>query len=71
MKSLFMLITIIAMATIIIYTVFGTIFGYLTRYIMILKGYGGTCFWWGFFFGIFAVIYAMLRPDIADPAEGC
>lgn len=39
--------------------------GLLTQWIIRNKGYTTNWFWWGFFFGIFAVIVALTRPKVS------
>lgn len=41
----------------------GFIWGYVCNYIIDSKGYNENWFWWGFFFGIIAVIVAATRPE--------
>lgn len=41
----------------------GCIWGFATKIIIENKGYDDNWFWWGFFFGIIALIVACARPD--------
>ena len=38
------------------------IFGFATRIVIINKGYDDNWFWWGFFFGLVALIVACAKP---------
>lgn len=42
---------------------FAVCFGFATRAIIHNKGYDENWFWWGFFFGIFALIVACAKPQ--------
>ncbi len=48
------------------------VFGYATQVVIQHKGYDKVWFWWGFFFGLIALIVACLRPRNKDysPAVG-
>ncbi len=45
---------------------FGVIWGIVTNKILENKGYDDNWFWWGFFFGIFAVIVAASKPKAPE-----
>ena len=55
------------------------IMGCATQQIIKGKGYTENWFWWGFFFGLIAVIVALLKEEnhyqdesqFANPAQGC
>ena len=47
-----------------IYIVQGIIWGWATNKIVENKGYNENWFWWGFFFGLIALIVALTKPDI-------
>lgn len=47
---------------IIILIVRGLIFGFATQAIIDNKGYYENWFWWGFFFGLLAVLVALAKP---------
>lgn len=47
-----------------VYAVYGCIFGFAADAIVKNKGYQDNWFWWGFFFGIIAVLVALSKPDI-------
>ena len=44
----------------------GIIFGFATKTIIANKGYDDNWFWWGFFFGLIALIVACARPQNID-----
>ncbi|SES41854.1 hypothetical protein SAMN04487884_14614 [Butyrivibrio fibrisolvens] len=54
------------------------IYGYATKEIIKGKGYAENWFWWGFFFGLIALVVALCKEDIRnkdeskfdDPAKG-
>ncbi len=52
----------------VLYFIFGTLFcilwGVVTREILYNKGYSDNWFWWGFFFGIFALLVAFSKPQV-------
>ena len=41
----------------------GLIWGVVTKKIIENKGYDDNWFWWGFFFGFFAMIVALIKPE--------
>ena len=41
----------------------GVVWGYATNTIIHNKGYSENWFWWGFFFGLIAVIVAACKPQ--------
>lgn len=47
----------------IVYIIQGIIFGVATNKIIENKGYYDNWFWWGFFFGIIALLVAMSKPQ--------
>ena len=51
------------MGTFITTLLFAVVFGVTTNAIIRNKGYSENWFWWGFFFGIFAVIVACTKPQ--------
>lgn len=57
------------MGQIIIVLVYGIIMGFATQAIIENKGYNDNWFWWGFFFGIIALIVAAARPQCASSIE--
>lgn len=38
--------------------------GYITNEILKNKGYSLNWFWWGFFFGLWAILFALIKPDL-------
>lgn len=40
------------------------LFGFATKKIIENKGYSENWFWWGFFFGMIALIVALTKPDV-------
>ena len=57
------------MGQIIIVLVYGIIMGFATQAIIENKGYNDNWFWWGFFFGIIALIVAAARPQCVSSIE--
>ena len=57
------------MGQIIIVLVYGIIMGFATKAIIENKGYNDNWFWWGFFFGIIALIVAAARPQCVSSIE--
>lgn len=51
------------MILIISYIITGVIFGVATNKIIENKGYDDNWFWWGFFFGIIALLVALSKSD--------
>ena len=47
-----------------IYIVQACVWGWATNKIVENKGYSENWFWWGFFFGLIALIVALTKPDI-------
>lgn len=45
------------------------LWGVVTREIIYNKGYSDNWFWWGFFFGIFALLVAFSKPQIDTSVE--
>ena len=54
------------MEAVIIYLACGVVWGLVVNKIIQNKGYSENWFWWGFFFGIFALIAALIKPDISQ-----
>lgn len=50
-------------ALIFIYLIQGIIFGFATDTAIKNKGYFDNWFWWGFFFGLIALLVALSKPD--------
>lgn len=50
----------------IITIVLAVIFGFATKIVIENKGYDDNWFWWGFFFGIIALIVACAKPQNID-----
>lgn len=48
----------------------GAIWGIATNYVLENKGYNENWFWWGFFFGLIALIVALTKPDIHSSYKG-
>lgn len=55
---------IILMTYLIIYCAQGAIWGWAVNKIVENKGYRENWFWWGFFFGVLALIVALTKPDL-------
>lgn len=47
-----------------VYAIQGVIFGYATSKIIENKGYDENWFWWGFFFGLIALLVALSKPEL-------
>ena len=45
----------------------GSIFGFATNAIIRNKGYQENWFWWGFFFGLIAMLVALSKPEKVEP----
>lgn len=45
------------------FVIFANISGYITRQIIKNKGYKENWYWWGFFFGIPAIMVALIKPE--------
>ncbi len=54
------------MLYLIIVTVQAVIFGFATKIVIENKGYSENWFWWGFFFGLIALIVACAKPQNID-----
>lgn len=52
------------LGTIIGIILWGCVWGFVTNKVIKNKGYEENWFWWGFFFGIFAVIVAATKPNV-------
>ena len=50
----------------IIAIIHGLIFGFITKSVIEDKGYDDNWFWWGFFFGLIALIVACAKPRNID-----
>ena len=48
----------------------GLIWGVVTKKIIENKGYNENWFWWGFFFGFFAMIVALSKPEVPRRSLG-
>lgn len=53
--------------TLISWIIAGSIFGFATNAIIRNKGYQENWFWWGFFFGIIAMLVALSKPEKVEP----
>lgn len=53
----------------IVYVIQGCIFGYATKKIIENKRYQENWFWWGFFFGIIALLVALSKPELHSTYE--
>lgn len=47
-----------------VYCVYGTVWGVVVNKVIENKGYRENWFWWGFFFGFLALIVALTKPNI-------
>lgn len=54
------------MLFLVIFIIQAIIFGFATQTVIDNKGYDETWFWWGFFFGIIALIVACAKPQNID-----
>jgi len=52
-----------------IYAVRGAVWGWAVNKVVENKGYRENWFWWGFFFGILALIVALTKPDLPRTAD--
>lgn len=52
-----------AMGQIIVVLIYAVIMGFATQAVIENKGYKDNWFWWGFFFGLIALIVAVARPQ--------
>lgn len=41
-----------------------SLLGYITNEILKNKGYSLNWFWWGFIFGLWAILFALIKPDL-------
>lgn len=48
----------------VIYGIYGSIWGWAVKKIIENKGYRENWFWWGFFFGFIALLVALTKPDL-------
>lgn len=48
----------------IIYCIWGSVWGWAVNKIIENKGYRENWFWWGFFFGMIALLVALTKPDL-------
>ncbi len=48
---------------IIAYLIQACVLGFITQAIIENKGYHENWFWWGFFFGMLAVLIALSKPE--------
>ena len=60
----------IAIIYLIVYCVRGIIWGWAVKKIVENKGYNENWFWWGFFFGILALLMALTKPDMPKTTGG-
>lgn len=60
---------IVIAAYVIFYCIQGSIWGWATNKIVENKGYHENWFWWGFFFGLIALIVALTKPDLPRTAD--
>ena len=54
----------IIMVYLIVYCIQGFIWGWAVNKVVENKGYNENWFWWGFFFGMLALIVALTKPDM-------
>lgn len=54
----------IMMVYLVIYCIQGAIWGWAVNKVIENKGYRENWFWWGFFFGLLALIVALTKPDV-------
>lgn len=47
-----------------IYCVWGSVWGWAVNKVIENKGYRENWFWWGFFFGMIAMLVALTKPDL-------
>lgn len=52
-----------------IYCIYGSIWGVVVNKVIENRGYRENWFWWGFFFGFFALIVAFTRPQNLRTAD--
>lgn len=57
------------MIYLIIWAVQGAIWGFATNKIVENKGYDENWFWWGFFFGLIALLVALSKPTVYHHSE--
>lgn len=50
--------------SLVIYGIYGSIWGWAVNKIVENKGYSENWFWWGFFFGFIALLVALTKPDL-------
>lgn len=48
---------------IVVYCIYASVWGFAVQKIVENKGYHENWFWWGFFFGILALLVALTKPD--------
>lgn len=53
----------------IIYCIWGSIWGWAVNKVIENKGYRENWFWWGFFFGMIALLVALTKPDRPRTAD--
>ncbi len=56
-------LTITIIATLALYAIGGCIWGFAVKKIVENKGYSENWFWWGFFFGLLALLVALTKPE--------
>ena len=54
------------LVAIIVMIIQGLIFGFATQAIIENKGYYENWFWWGFFFGLIALLVALAKPELRE-----
>ena len=57
------------MMQVIVILIYGVVMGFATQIVIENKGYHDNWFWWGFFFGIIALIVAAARPQCGALGE--
>ncbi len=48
----------------VLYCIQGSVWGWAVNKIVENKGYHENWFWWGFFFGLLALVVALTKPDV-------
>lgn len=54
---------------VVIYGAWGSVWGWAVNKIIQNKGYRENWFWWGFFFGMIALLVALTKPDLPRSTE--
>lgn len=55
---------LIILVYVVIYCVWGSVWGWAVNKVIENKGYRDNWFWWGFFFGMIAMLVALTKPDL-------